>query len=175
MRAVLLTATLVVSSAFGQDFRGTRFGESCGSVVAREIALGSRQVPWSNPSPEKLTFEGTALGRRSYILYLCPNGILAIGDYHYPKGRYQSALADFKAVLTYFRSLYGSPAFLSEAHPSADWPPEHEPSRDRQFSTAWFVGDLHVSNALVFNGTSGPAEWETVVVIDPVRAKPRSN
>jgi hypothetical protein len=165
------------STGFAQEFRGTQFGESCAAVPTREGALGSRPVDWQNPSPRKLTFEGSALGRRAYIIYLCPKDLLALGDLHFPRDHYNAAAADFRTAFAHFQSLYGEPFLVSpDPQSGADHvTPDEEPAEGRGYTAMWRVGALRVTVAIIRDGARGSANWQAFVVMTQRRSEARSN
>jgi hypothetical protein len=177
MRLLILLGIFATSTAFAQEFRGTQFGESCAGVPARESGLGSRPVDWQNPSPQKLTFEGSALGRRAYIIYLCPKDLLALGDLHFPKEHYKAAAADFRAALVHFKSLYGEPFVVSpDPQPGTEQlVPDGEPVEGRSYNAMWRVGSLNVTVAMILDGARGSANWQAFVVMSQRRGEARSN
>ena len=110
MRSLLVAAPFVLASpAFGNDFRGTEFGSPCAAIEAREKALGSEQVPISASNGSAYRFTGRAFDRDVSITYLCKDGVLVIGDYHFPQGKYDDAVVDYLAAYNFLLSVYGAP------------------------------------------------------------------
>jgi hypothetical protein len=143
----------------------------------REAGLGSKPVDWQNPSPQKRTFEGSALGRRAYIIYLCPNDRFGLGDLHFTKGLYKAAAADFQAAFAHFKSQYGEP-FVVTPDPRPDSElvvPDEEPAEGRGYNAMWRVGSLRITVAIIRDGVRGGANWQAFVVMTQSRDEARSN
>jgi hypothetical protein len=169
MRACLVIVLFAISPAFAEPFRGTQFGEPCSLVAEREAAFGSVHAPWQNPSPQILTFRGTALGRPAYIIYVCPKDVLAVGAYHFPKARFAAAAADFSAAVSHFTSLYGHPLLPLDRFPS------NEPQSAQSYTAFWRVGLQRVSVNILRDGEFGRDSWQALVMFSEQPRESRPN
>jgi hypothetical protein len=166
MRTLLVICLLIGSQALAADFRGTEFGSSCAAIAARESALGSKPAQWSWSGPGFHPFLGSIFDRPVYILYLCRNDTLAIGDYHFLKHKYDDALADFLAAHSYFSSIYGSATLASspgKTGPAAEvFPSQGVPE---EFTMTWITAELIVHVDLLVDGDRSGQNWRATVVI----------
>ena len=166
MRVLLVTCVLLGSQAVAADFRGTEFGSPCAAIADRESALGSKPAQWSRSGPDFHAFAGSIFDRPVYILYVCRNGALAVGDYQFLKQKYDDALGDFLAAYDHFSAIYGSATLArspgkkgpaAEVFPSLGVPEE--------FTTTWITTELIVHVDLLVDGDSSGRNWRATVVI----------
>jgi hypothetical protein len=155
----------------GADFRGTEFGSPCAAVEEREKALGSEPDP-SNGSGYR--FKGRAFDRHVFISYLCKDGALALGDYHFPAGRYNDAVSDYLAAYDFFLALYGPPLMAYARHrefaaaAQLAVPSVGAATRD-EYHASWNAQGLSVHVDLIAHGDYAGENWHAMVVTTPAR------
>jgi hypothetical protein len=104
-----------------------------------------------------------------YVIYLCPKDVLAVGDYHFDKSRFDASAADFSTAFSHFSSLYGPTIVV------ASRPPANEPSERETYMAAWHVGSLQVTIGMLRDGEFGADSWQTFVVMTRRQNNARSN
>ena len=170
MRTLAVSLLLLASPAFSADFRGTAFGSSCESVDAREKSLGSEHAAWNKSGPDFHTYKGRVFDRDAYILYLCKGGVLSIGDYHFPKRKYEDAVADFLAAYGHFSSAYGSP-FTEDSEGQKDMYvplfPSAGSTERKEYHASWKADGLYIHVDLLLDGDRAGPNWLAMVVMSP--------
>jgi hypothetical protein len=164
MRTLIVAALVLAPPAIGADFRGTELGTTCAAVEEREKALGSQQVPVSatGSGSSAYRFKGRAFDRDVWITYLCKDGSLALGDYHFPEGKYDDAVVDYLAAYNFFLSLYGAP-FITDARHDAHLTPDAVPAvgaakRD-EYNASWRAPDIYIALTLMARGDYAEDKW----------------
>jgi hypothetical protein len=166
MRTLAVMLLLLASPTFSADFRGTAFGSSCSSVDAREKSLGSVHVSWSWSDPNFHTYSGHAFDRDVYILYLCNGGVMNIGEYLFPKRKYDDAVGDFLVAYGHFSGAYGSP-FIKYGEKGTAMPmfPSVGSAEPKEYHASWKADGLLVHVDLVLDGNRAGQSWVAMVVI----------
>lgn len=170
MRTIIVFALVLGPPAIGADFRGTEFGSSCADVEARERTLGSRPVPVDSTNGGAYRFNGRVSDREVSITYLCNDGKLALGDYHFPAGTYDDAVADFLAAYSSLLSLYGAPSLAYAQHGDSSAqvavPSVGAAIRD-EYHASWVTKNAVIHVDLISHGDYAGDNWHAMVVTSP--------
>lgn len=172
MRTLLIATLFLALPVVGADFRGTEFGSSCAAVEEREKALGS-ESPVVSVNGDAYRFKGQAFKRDVWITYLCKDGKLSSGDYHFfAQGRYEDAVGAYLVVFGSLSSLYGAPSVAYARHDDGtvqfDSPSVNSSIRD-EYTASWRTPDLFIGLALRARGDYSGDNWHTMVVVAPTR------
>jgi hypothetical protein len=112
MRNQFVAIVLIAASAPGNaaDFHGVTFGDDCASVPAREMALGSNRIPWTQPPGADIyAFEVHEDDFDLVMTYFCPKGKLLTVNYSFPAEKLQDAVKTYRHALIWLNSMFGAP------------------------------------------------------------------
>jgi hypothetical protein len=168
-RILIFALAILASPAMAIDFRGSEFGGPCSSISEREHALGSREM--GDPSShDQHRFTGRVFGRDVLITYLCKDGSLALGDYHFSRHLFADAVPDFDAAYTYLSATYGAPFFQYSSDQKGLDDETLLPragDKPKTYSASWKGSGFHANLALVVLGDRAGPNWQAFVVFTP--------
>jgi len=173
MRSFLVAGLVLAPPAICADFRGTEFGSTCAAIEAREKALGSEQIRANLSKGQAYQFNGRAFDRDVLIIYLCKNGILALGHLQFPYGTYDEAVDNYLTTYNLFLSVYGAP-FITYAKHGATMTttdfvvPEVGAATRDEYHAAWRAQGLSIRVDLMARRDRAEDTWFAAVVTTPV-------
>jgi hypothetical protein len=173
--AILL---LVVStSAVGADFRLLDFGASCAAIDAKEAALGNATAEWQKlEEVEMHAFKGSAFQAQVIIGYYCSNDSLLAGNYYFPKGDLEIALAHYEVAHKELASTYGVP-FLDDSRWMAPMDSRWLQEDPRKYSTTWKTPRVwvHLSILALHDEGKSEGQWQLAIMYIKATADVSSN
>jgi hypothetical protein len=168
IRTQIAALAILASPAIAADFRGSELGGPCSSISERERALGSKEL--GDPSLlDQHRFAGRVFDRGVSITYLCKDGALALGDYHFTLHVYDDAVSDFDASYAWLTATYGA-AFIEYPSDQKNWNDIQFPragNEPRGYQASWRGPGFHASLALHATGDRAGPNWQVIVVVTP--------
>jgi len=163
VRTVVLILA-ISSPAVGADFRLLDFGASCTAIDAKETALGSTKTEWPKlDALEMHAFNGTAFQAQVTIGYLCSNDSFLAGNYLFPKGELETALAEYEAVHKELVSTHGVP-FLDSSPWMTPMDSRWLQSDPKRYSTTWKTPRAWVHLSILPLRDEGKSQWQLAVM-----------
>jgi len=152
----------------GADFRGSELGGPCSSISEREQVLGSKETG-DLSRLDYHRFRGRVFDRDVVITYLCNDGSLTLGDYHFSLHLFDDAVSDFDAAYTWLSATYGVP-FVEYPSNQRDWGDKQFPragDEPKGYNASWRGQEFHASISLVAVGDRAGPNWHVFVVVTP--------
>jgi hypothetical protein len=171
--AVLLLAASM--PAVGADFRLLDFGASCAAIEAKEAALGSTRTEWPKiDAAEMYAFKGTAFKSQVTIGYFCSNDSLLAGNYFFPKGELDAALASYEVAHKELVSEYGAP-FLDDSRWMTPMDSRWLKGDPKNYSTTWKTPRAWIHLSILPLRDEGKTQWQLAVMYTKPTAGVSSN
>jgi len=175
MKHIAVALVLVTGPAVSADFRVLDIGAPCTEIAAQEIALGSRQVPWSPVEGVTVfAFEGKAFGASVDLTYVCSHGALLTGNYFFPIEELAAATARYEGLHKKIPATYGEP--------ESDNTPWMRPLDSRwlqadakRFQTTWNTSRILVTTSIMPSQPSERTGWRVFVFYCATHDPERSN
>jgi len=170
---VLLLA--VSTPTVGADFRLLEFGASCTAIDTKEAGLGSTKTDWPKlDAAEMHAFKGMAFQAQVTIGYFCSNDLFLAGNYFFPKGDVDEALANYEAVHKELVSTYGAP-FLDNSRWMAPMDSRRLQGDPRKYSTTWKTPRAWVHLSILPLRDEARTKWQLAVMYTKPTAGVSSN
>jgi hypothetical protein len=96
---------------------------------------------------------------------LCKDGVLKVGDYHFPKQSYDGAVSDYVAAYDQYLSEYGPPSLVYSRPGIAPVFPAVGATAPIEYVASWSADGLRVHVDLMLDGDLTGANWFAAVVI----------
>jgi hypothetical protein len=165
MRALLVVISLLAPPVIAADFRGTDFGSPCAAIDEREIAAGSNHGPWIQRGPGAYPFMGRAFERDVRITYLCRDGVLKLGDYHFPPRRYDDAVSDFAAAYSFYSSAFGSPLMVYSKPGVSPVLPAVGTAAPADYHVTWRAEGYWIHLDIMLHGDAAGTNWQVMAIV----------
>jgi hypothetical protein len=175
MRYIAFALALLSVPAGSADFRLLDIGASCADTRAQEIALGSREIPWSAvPGATVFAFEGKAFGAIVHFAYFCVHDTLRAGNYHFP-------IEDLSAAVSRYESLHKeiSKTYGAASSDNSPWMRPLDPrglqSDPKKYTTTWSTPRINVTTTIMPSHPTEPKGWRVFLLYSPSFDGERSN
>jgi hypothetical protein len=169
MRWLSILLIVLAAPVAAADFRVLNFGAPCADAKRLEEALGSQQIT-ERSGPNQQTFNGKVFASTVTIMYLCQDGHLILGDYHFTKQTLEDAVATFRRVYDGLVALYGMP-YVDRSpwqYGYASFDPRAVASEPQKYSAAWHDGRVFLSVAIGSASKDKAApDWQVFVAFSP--------